>query len=134
MNQIVLPFATLEYKEPILYIRFKENVVLDVNEVNAISEVSEKVTMGKPRLVLTDARIPVDITPAGRRASANAKNRHKVIASAIIVKWLGQRLIVDVYNMLNKPQFPMKVFTEEDTAVKWLLKQKKTVPVLREQR
>lgn len=43
----------------------------------------------------------------------------------MVMRWLAQRLIASVYVELNKPSFPFRVFTDEEKAVKWLLKHKK---------
>ena len=121
MSKVDLEFVSIEYREPIVYLRFKENVTLYGKEVKAIGEACKKVTNGNKYLALTDIETPLDITPEGRKASAEGKNGKNIIANAILVRRLGQRLIANVYEEVNKPPFPIKVFTEEAEAEKWLL-------------
>jgi hypothetical protein len=124
MNEIKFSYATIEYKEPIMYIRFKDGVLLGPKEILEIGEAQEKLSVNRPRLILTDARVPVDITEAGREISADPRKHGNVIAHALVVKWLAQRLIANVYKNINKPPYPMRVFDDEKEAVKWLLEQK----------
>ena len=127
MNDIQLRYASVEYKEPIVYLRFKNDVVLGAKEVLEIGEAGDKLCNHKPRLILTDARVPVDITKQGREVSSIPENYANVIANAVVVKWLAQRLIANVFMEVNKPPYPMRVFTDEKKAVNWLLEQQKKV-------
>jgi len=125
MTKIKLPFVTIEYKEPITYLRFEENVLLDAQKVKVTGDACLEITGGARYLMLTDATGTLDVTPEGRKTAAESKNSGNIIAHAVIVKRLGQRLIANVYEEVNKPSYPVKVFTEEEEAITWLLEQKR---------
>jgi hypothetical protein len=76
-------------------------------------------------MLLTDARVQADLSPEARKVAADKKNSANIIASAIVVKWLAQRLIANVFIEVNKPSYPNRVFNDEQKAVKWLLEQMK---------
>ena len=127
MNQIIFDYATIEYKEPIVYFRLTKGVVLDEKMVLECIEAGNKLAGYKPHLLLTDARVQADLSPEARKAAADKKNTATIIASAIVVKWLAQRLISNVFMEINKPHYPTRVFNDEQKAVKWLLEHKRTV-------
>jgi hypothetical protein len=125
MNEIELEYVSVIYQKPIIYLRFKRHIVLGAKEILEIGEAGRKLSNSKHRLVLTDARIPVDISPEGAKAGSNPKNIADVVANAVLIRWLGQRLIANVFITINKPPYPTRVFTDEAKAVKWLLEKYK---------
>ena len=127
MEEIKLNYATVEYKEPIIYIRFKDPIMLGPKEVLEIGEAAAKLTNNGARLVLTDVRVLVDITEEGREVSSTREKQGNVIAHAVLIKWLAQWLIAKVYMEINKPDYPMRAFRDEQKAIKWLLEQKNRI-------
>lgn len=124
MDKVDFGYVTIEYQEPILYRRYTKSVVLDSKEIEESIIATEKLSNHKPYLALVDTRVLVDITPEGRKTGKDIQHSENVIALAVLVKWLGQRLTVKVVADLDKPPYPMEVFTDEDKAIKWLLEQK----------
>lgn len=125
MKERVLSFATLTYKEPIIFIKYRENVKLDVKEIEEMMAACNTLSGNKPYLLLANITNFVDITPEGNAASVDKKITGNIIASAPLVKKLGQRLMSNVFLEVNKPPYPMRVFNDEKKAVKWLLEQQK---------
>lgn len=124
MNKIELPFAIIEYKEPIVYYKMTKDVMYDGKMIQQIIDAGNKLCDKKPYLVLSDVRVSADLTAEAREVAVEKKNADNIIADAVLVKWLAQRLGTNVLIQLNKPPYPMQVFTDEDKAVKWLLEQK----------
>jgi hypothetical protein len=122
MNKIILPYATVEYIEPVIYFRITRDVVMDVKEVIEVMEAGNKVANYQPHVLLTDARISVDVTAEGRKAGESRDNTQYLVAQAVVVKYLAQRLIANVFMTINKPKFPMQVFNDEQKALDWLMK------------
>ena len=121
MNKIEFSYATIEYKEPIVYFRVTKGIVLDEKKILECIEAGNKLCDYKPHLLLTDARVSADLSPEARKAGAAKKNTVNVIASAIVVKWLAQRLSANVFMQINKPHYPIRVFNDEKKAIKWLM-------------
>jgi hypothetical protein len=124
MSKVTLPFATIEYIEPIVYFRITREGLLNDKEILEAIDAGVHLCHYKPHLLLTDARINADLTPEARKAGANINNTTHVIAQAILVKWLAQRLIATVFMQVNKPHYPVRIFNNEGKAVKWLMEQK----------
>jgi hypothetical protein len=124
MKEIKLAFATLTCKESIVFIKYKNNVRLDAKEIHEIMAACNKLSGNKPFLLLADITNFVDITPEGNKASFDKKITANIIASAPLVKHLGQRMMSNTFMEVNKPHYPMQVFDDEKKALKWLLEQK----------
>jgi hypothetical protein len=124
MSEVKFSYATLEYKEPIVYFRVTKGIVLQEEQILECIEAGNKLCDYKPHLLLTDARVGADLSPGARKAGSAKKNTANVIAQAIVVKWLAQRLSANVFIQIDKPHYPMRVFNDEQKAVKWLLEQK----------
>jgi hypothetical protein len=118
MSEIELPYAIVEYKEPIIYLRLTKAILWGVKEITEYNEAVDKLREGKHHVSFTDARVGADLSPEAREIAAKSPF---VVANAVLVKWLAQRLITNVFVKVNKPPFPMQVFTEEDKATKWLM-------------
>lgn len=121
MSEIKLAFATLTYKEPIVFIKYKDNTRLDTEKVAEILRTCNTLSGNKPFLILADITNTVDSTSEADKASADKINTANLIASAALVKLLGQRLASNAFLEVNKPPYPMRVFTDKDEAIKWLL-------------
>jgi hypothetical protein len=125
MNEIKLSFATITYKEPIVFIKYKDNLRLDVKEINEIMAACNTLSDNKPFVLLVDITNFVDITPEGNKASVDKKNIANLIASAPLVSKLGQRISADTFKEVEKPPYPMQAFDDKEEAIKWLMEQHK---------
>ena len=125
MKEVKLSFATLTYKEPIIFIKYRDNVKLDTKEIHELMDGCNTLSGNKPYLLLVDITNFVDITPEGSAASVDKKITGNIIASAPLVKKLGQRLMSNVFLEVSRPPYPMRVFNDEKKAIKWLLEQHK---------
>ena len=121
MSEIKLAFATLTYKEPIVFIKYKDNTRLDAEKVTEILSTCNTLSGNKPFCILADITNTVDSTADADKASADKKNTVNLVASAALVKLLGQRLASNAFLEVNKPPYPMQVFTDKEEAIKWLL-------------
>ena len=134
MKELLLSFATLTYEEPIIYVRYRDNIKLDVKEIRELMNGCNTLSNNKPFLLLTDITNFVDITPEGNTASVDKKITGNIIAASPLVKKLGQRLMSNVFLEINKPPYAMRVFNDEKKAVKWLLEQHKKASSVKSKR
>ncbi|MDX2361692.1 MAG: hypothetical protein QNK23_12865 [Crocinitomicaceae bacterium] len=66
---------------------------------------------------------PGEFSSITKEARANAikiESNSPVLASAIVVNNLGQRILADYYYKFNKPKTPIKIFKNMDLAIEWL--------------
>lgn len=125
MSKVEFPYATVEYKEPIVYFRVTKPIVFSEEKILAVIAAGRKLCNDRPHMLLTDVRVLAELTPKARKAGASKENTKNLLAQAIVVRWLGTRLAINVFMQVNKPHYPVKVFTNEAKAVKWLLAQKR---------
>lgn len=96
-------------------------MLLDEETVKEVIDAGNRLCNYAPHLLLTDARVTVDLTTEARKTAAKRENTKNIVASAIVVKWLAQRLISNVFITVNKPHYPTQVFNDEKKAIKWLM-------------
>ncbi|MBP9067974.1 MAG: hypothetical protein KBG47_00600 [Bacteroidia bacterium] len=111
--------------EGLLEVKFLDNdLKIDFEEAKAQSEAANKLTGGKNMLVLVDARDSMhELTKEAKEFIAKVSGKK---AEAIVVKELHQRIIATFYLKVTAKFFvhPVKVFSDRDLAVKWLLSMK----------
>ena len=121
MNKTKLHYVTFEYSEPIVYVNFNEPAIIDKEQLLKLIEIRNRLADYKPHLVLTTFNSVVDFTDDARKAAAIVNNTSTSIAHAVVVKWLGQRLVTGTYKEIDKPHYPLEIFSEKNKAEKWLL-------------
>jgi len=106
-----------------LWIRHKPNVVLELED--AIAQEKELVLAcnGVKTPFLIDIRVQNWDAPKEVREfhASSAKLIEIRKAEAILVNNLGLRMLANFYNKINKPSNPVKVFTDEASAIKWMV-------------
>ena len=122
MNFIDLPHATIRYEAPVVYLTFKTDANLDVAEIRELIKATEKLTGKKPYLLLSDARVFINITPEARKVSADKNEAPYLVANAALINNLPLTLTTNFFIKFNRPHFKLKVFNDEKKALKWLLK------------
>ena len=124
MTELELPFVTIRYKAPVVYLVFKEGADLDVPEVKQMIKVAGSLTNNNPYLLCSDARTYFQITSEARKVSSDKSESSLVVANAVLVNNLPLRLTANLFIKINKPHFPLRVFTDEEKAMEWLLSHK----------
>ena len=123
MKEVKLSYVTIVYKEPIIYRRYTRSVIMGPKEIIECTEATNKLTNLKPYLAMVDTRVQIDLTPEGHKTSIELQQKIKTVAQAVLVNRVGERLVVKAFTEVSKPPYPMEVFTDEDKAVAWLMKQ-----------
>jgi hypothetical protein len=121
MNQVDFPHSTVIYKAPVMYLVFKEGAELDVKEVKEMIVAAETLAGKKPYLLFSDVRNHISISTEGRKIAADRKEAPFVIANAVLTNNLALKLTANFFVKVNKPHFPLKVFTDEFKAKIWLM-------------
>lgn len=97
-----------------------ENTVIDEELALHTKEKNEKTAGYKPYAVLVSAEQWTSITPEARKLIASPPFKKVTIAKAVVVNSLPQRMVVNFYLRFNKPSIPTRMFSNRDTAIKWL--------------
>ncbi len=124
MENIITKTAVLSYLEKdIILVKILENAEIDVPESEENFLASMELSEGKRYAILVDACVPVQVTPEARVYGSHPERQKKLIAQAIVVNSLANRLIGNFLIKFNKPPAPTQLFADYETALKWLRKE-----------
>ena len=100
---------------------FDNDLKIDLQEAEAQYNAAKQLVDGKEMLVLVDARESIhELTTEAKEFIAKISEKK---AEAIVVKELHQRIIATFYLKVTVTIYhhPVKVFSDRNEAVKWLL-------------
>jgi len=121
MSEIKLPYVTITYKEPIVYLIYEEDIELGFPEIKELISCAEKLSGYRPYVTLSDLRAGVKITNEGKRFVSDLRNMPYFKGTAALVKNSFYKYAIDILNSFHKQQYPFRVFTEKEEAISWLL-------------
>ena len=117
-------YVIIEVEDNIVIGRFKtENVDLII--AKHLVENRLKITQGQPCILIADIRSVKSSTKQARDFFASEKGCEGIIATALIIDSPLGSMIGNFYINISKPLRPVKIFTNEDKAKKWLVQFKK---------
>ena len=76
--------------------------------------------------MLLDGRNVKSITKEARDYLASAEGSSLLLATALVSNSVLGKFIANFFLQVNKPKIPLKFFTDEDEAMKWLIQYKST--------
>jgi hypothetical protein len=119
-NTKTATFSMLE--KDILLVVMKEDAVVAFNEAKENYEMAVRLTSGGKYVVLVDGRAHATITDEGREFSTRPETYKNVIAQAIVIESLANRLLANFLIQLHKrnKNAEMKLFNDYDAALTWL--------------
>jgi len=100
--------------------RYKAGVVVDLKAARDDHEASIKLTNSEPHPTIVDARGLKRVSYEARVFQGREEIKNKITAAAIIVGSLITKVITNLYVTFQKPKFPIKTFSNEKDAMKWL--------------
>ena len=121
IGEMELEYVKVYYRAPIVYMVFKEGVELGIPEIRELITCAEMLSEKKPYVIFCDARVKMDVTAEGRRLTASGKAAPLHRGTAVLVKNTLYQYAATLFSKFEKPQFPYRVFTDEQEALDWLL-------------
>ena len=107
-------------EQGILYMAIEGNpeMVLEdaIENMNMIKELVPKM----PRLLLTDIRNVKSTSKAYRDYFSQDEQQKEISVLAVLVGSPVSKIMGNLFLSINKPTYPMKLFSEETEAIKWL--------------
>ncbi len=108
--------------EQTVQIEFQDDVLIDLEDIKRTYQQLHHFTGEKrlKKLVITGKKTEItkDARLYGHRESMKIKDR--VIAEAIVVHMLYQKMIINFYIMFIKDSYPTRFFTDVEKAKEWL--------------
>lgn len=121
IRQIEIPEAFIHMRsDGIVFVRFKENVTLDIALQERLVEVYRQIIGGGKANFIFLSDEGFFLTKEARENSITMENNSPVGASAIIVTNLASRIIANFFIKVNKPKIKYKLFGTVEDAAKWL--------------
>lgn len=122
MKEIILPYATITYEEPIVYFTYKEGTELGFPEIEELISLSEKLSGNRPYVTFSDVRVDINVTNEGKRVVADMNNMPLFRGTAVLVKNSSYKFAINFLgHFKNKQQYPFRAFTQKKKAIEWLL-------------
>ena len=123
IEQFDLQAATASLREDgIICVQIKDDMHIEIKQSMEMFEVVKKFAGGKKRPVLVLTGSGGTISNEVREFSSSQEANEPTLAEAIVAKGLAHKLIVNFLLKFHKSGRPMKMFTNEPDAVKWLMK------------
>jgi hypothetical protein len=116
-------FSIIE--EGILRIKILEGSEIDLAESKISHKVSLEMTDYKKFVALIDARANIIVSKEAREWGSSPEAQENMLAQAILVNSLANKLIGNFIIQFHKPIAKTKLFSDELTALTWLREQKK---------
>jgi hypothetical protein len=102
--------------------RMLENAEVNAAEVDENFELTMKLANGKRYAVLVDARTTIHMTKEGMERANRPESYKFLIAQAIVVDSLPNRLVGNFIIKFHKPTSPTRLFSTMESATVWLRK------------
>ncbi|MGZ4099143.1 MAG: DUF7793 family protein, partial [Bacteroidia bacterium] len=116
--------STIEiWDNGIFYIKLEDHVVVEVEDSKRQLEYLRAHFDGVNKMrVLVETGQYTDITKEAREFSARPESNAMTMASAVIVKSLAHRLIINfLINFTRQQAMKMRMFDDKEKAIEWLL-------------
>lgn len=107
----------------IIYQKILPQAKITFEDVKENIEISKKLggkNRSKKLLFLTDGRQVKSIDRKARHYSSSNEVMEYTLALAVIIGSALSRMIGNLFIGINKPSYPLKLFTSEDKAIEWL--------------
>jgi len=99
---------------------FKDNAIVDLESIREYSEAVIRGCQGKKLAVLLDIRGIKYVEREARNEFSKGPPGAMTKAVAVVIRSVSQRILTRFFLLINKPDFPMKVFRDEKKALKWV--------------
>lgn len=118
-------------EDKIVRVMFKKKSEITQDSFRTLFEVFKNLIEGVPYAYIYYAEdSSATVTDDGRRFAKEEEFSFPKICNAVIVTNLAHKLIANFYLKFNKPNYPFKVFSKMEDALKWCnLQQQKAATV-----
>lgn len=113
----------LSFKQTILFVKFSENSIIEVDDIIYTYCYGFQESKGKPFAILFDSSGNHELTEEAVVYLANNNIIHNIIAVAFISKTLLSKIRFSLFLIFEKPPLKPKLFTYEAPAINWLNEQ-----------
>jgi len=121
MNKVITSVAEMYIDEDgILRIKILTGTKLTIVAMKEYLEASYKLLNGKKALVLFDGTAEYEVTEEAKAFGASKEVQDTRIAIAFVTKSITNSLMFNLYLKVYKPEVPTKMFSSNESGLKWL--------------
>lgn len=126
IRTIETPVCTISLLDNgIVRTNYRSDAIVTLEEMKIVELALFEITEGKRFKNLLDSRGGYTSFDADtRKYAATSAITKNIIVSAFVVNTLPLKLLVNFYIQFNKPSYKIKVFSDYDVALWWLIKYK----------
>jgi len=111
-------------EQGIMHVQFKAGEDVVLKDVLDMYEWKSEKLDGAKHYTVTTPEYGSTVDPEVRNWAQSPERAARIGADAFVVITLAHKLLANFYIKYNKPQHPTKVFSDNDTAMKWILEMK----------
>lgn len=122
MSEIVLSSAKIEFNSALRLVTISpfEGTTIDAEEYRDQFKAAQQLTNGVPAGVLIKTAPFLNVTKAAREESLKPEHLKYILAQAIVVENLANRIVGNFYIRFHQPSVPTKLFSNQEDALQWL--------------
>lgn len=111
-------------EQGIMHVFFKADEDVVMEDILVMHEWKSQQLKGGRHFNVTTPEYGSTVDSAVREWGRSDERTVSIGADALVVRTLAHKLLVNFYMKNNKPEHPTKVFSDEQSAVEWLLELK----------
>jgi hypothetical protein len=130
VDQIETRIGSIEHWDNgIVFYKIRDHVTVELEDsMEQLDFLKSKFDGVNKIPVLVESGRYTDITPEAREFSARPESNSMTLASAVIVRTLAHRIIINfLINRTRRQNLKMRMFTDKKEAIKWLLSQQQSI-------
>ena len=121
LQEITLKYAKVQlFDTKLIRLEIIGDRVIGRAEAKEMNDTVGVLSRGRESLLMVVANEVSQFTKEAVEFSVSAEGMRYVIADALVVKSITQRITANIYLKLNKPKKPGKIFNSEREASRWL--------------
>src|SRR5688572_7774550 len=103
-------------------LHYHPNIRIGIDDIRHLFQKLYEVTEQKrlKRLIVVNPNTSLDISARSYLQEENKSKRHIIIAEAVVVNNLAQKMAVNFYLKFIKDSYPLRYFTDIESARNWL--------------
>lgn len=121
-NELSTPYIHFVLQEKLLVATFKKGLHIDLDTAREVVKSRLHFTSGKIVAVLILNGGVIGMTKEAREYLASPEGTAKIRATAIVLNSIFGSFLGNFFLSVNKPDMPVRIFSHQSTAVKWLKK------------
>lgn len=128
MRTIELDVCTLTFiDDDVVHAHFKDGHTVSPEEVHTMFEAAAEGRQGRKVLLVVSVGVGSTLSNEARQYASSPESSKYIAADAIVVRDFGHQLTANVFVRYNKPQRPIQLFGDMDSALSWLKQQRHLV-------